>query len=170
MCNILKYVGWSENVSKSPFQAWVEKHFKKNSRPEIVIFQSENVLSPKSLKEVSFPKNFKTDTIKVCLYLYHKGGIKDSRNPFQYSFFTRTTFQTTMTYGIYSKLSTTQRQALLTFISYLRYFLKWCWCIIEIWADLVFVVRCWNCTERFQTSQLGENSLLTSAQGKLHKI
>ena len=90
MSNTFKYIGWSENVTKTPFQAWVEKHFKKNSRPEIVIFQSENVLSPKSLKEVSFPKNFKTDTIKVCLYLYHKGGIKDSRNPFQYS------FQTTM--------------------------------------------------------------------------
>ena len=38
---------------KTLFQAWVEKHFKKNSRPEIVIFQSENVLTPKSLKEVS---------------------------------------------------------------------------------------------------------------------
>ena len=99
MCNILKYVGWSENVSKTPFQAWVEKHFKKNSRPEIVIFQSENVLTPKSLKEVSFPKNVKTDTIKVCFYLYYKGGIKD-RNPFQYSFFTRTTFQTTIIYDI----------------------------------------------------------------------
>ena len=37
---------------KTLFQAWVEKHFKKNSRPEIVIFQSENVLTPKSLKEV----------------------------------------------------------------------------------------------------------------------
>jgi len=33
-------------------QGWVEKHFKKNSRPEIVIFQSENVLTPKSLKQM----------------------------------------------------------------------------------------------------------------------
>ena len=95
MCNIFKYMGWSENVSKKPFQAWVEKHFKKNSRPEIVIFQSENVLTPKSLKEVSFPKNVKSDAIKVCFYPYHGGGIKD-RNPFQYSFSTRTTFQTTI--------------------------------------------------------------------------
>ena len=32
----------------------LEKHLKKNSRPEIVIFQSENVLSPKSLSQVLY--------------------------------------------------------------------------------------------------------------------
>ena len=50
--SIFTYKFSREKCLKTLFQAWVEKHFKKNSRPEIVIFQSENVLTPKSLKEV----------------------------------------------------------------------------------------------------------------------
>ena len=33
-------------------QAWLDTHFKNGDRAEIVIFQSENVLTPKALKEV----------------------------------------------------------------------------------------------------------------------
>ena len=32
-------------------QAWLDAHFKNGDRAEIVIFQSENVLTPKALKE-----------------------------------------------------------------------------------------------------------------------
>ena len=33
-------------------QAWVDRNFKKNEREEVVIFQSDNVLTPQALKEV----------------------------------------------------------------------------------------------------------------------
>ena len=33
-------------------QAWVDRNFKKDERSEIVIFQSDNVLTPHALKEV----------------------------------------------------------------------------------------------------------------------
>ena len=35
-----------------PSQAWLDNHFKNSDRGEIVIFQSDNVLTPKALKEV----------------------------------------------------------------------------------------------------------------------
>ena len=41
--------------------------------------------------------------------------------------------------------------------------------LINFWKQdwPCLIVRCWSCTERFQTSLLGENNLRTSAQGKL---
>ena len=33
-------------------QAWVDRNFIKNEREEVVIFQSDNVLTPQALKEV----------------------------------------------------------------------------------------------------------------------
>jgi hypothetical protein len=33
-------------------QAWLDKNFKNNDRAEIVIYKSENVLTPSSLQEV----------------------------------------------------------------------------------------------------------------------
>ena len=37
-------------------QAWLDDNFKKNDRPELVIYQSDNVLTPQALKEVGYKK------------------------------------------------------------------------------------------------------------------
>jgi hypothetical protein len=37
-------------------QAWLDKHFKNNERPEVVIFENENVLTPSALKQVGSAK------------------------------------------------------------------------------------------------------------------
>ena len=37
-------------------QAWLDNNFKKNDRPELVIYQSDNVLTPQALKEVGYKK------------------------------------------------------------------------------------------------------------------
>ena len=42
-------------------QAWVDRNFKKKERPELVIFQSDNVLTPRALKEVKENMNLQTN-------------------------------------------------------------------------------------------------------------
>ena len=53
-------------------QAWLDDNFKKNDRPELVIYQSDNVLTPQALKEVGYKKDVQSNFCPQMLVLHQK--------------------------------------------------------------------------------------------------